>query len=67
MDRKHEIILDIFRLLKELGLPSTELETYIKSHGIGQVAMLADESINKSAKKSLTSKASFAASEVLKT
>ena len=35
IDRKHEITLDILRLLKELGLPHNELEIYVKKHGIG--------------------------------
>ena len=36
MDRKHEIIIDILRLLKDLGFPSDELELYVKKHGIGK-------------------------------
>ena len=40
MDRKHEIILDILRLLKELGFPSDELEKYVNKHGIGQVSKI---------------------------
>lgn len=40
IDRKHEITLDILRLLKELGLPSAELEKYVKNHGLGQVKKL---------------------------
>ena len=40
MDRKHEIILDILRLLKELGLPYDELEKYVEKHGIGKFQKL---------------------------
>ena len=36
MDRKHDIMLDILRLLKELGLPHDELEKYVEKHGIGK-------------------------------
>lgn len=42
MERKHEIIIDIARLLKELGLPSTELDTYIKVHGIGNIPKITE-------------------------
>ena len=47
MDRKHEITLDILRLLKDLGFPSHELETYTKVHGIGQVMKSTTDSKSK--------------------
>ena len=48
MERKHEIIIDIARLLQELGLPSIELDSYIKVHGIGNAPKIITESSIKS-------------------
>ena len=35
MTKKHECILDICRLLKELGMPYVELQEFCEEKGIG--------------------------------
>ena len=36
MRLKHQVILEIFTILKELGLPFFKLQKYIEEYGIGQ-------------------------------
>ena len=52
MDRKNGIIIDIARLLKELGLPSAELDAHMITYRIG--FYLKKDAENTKSSKSLT-------------